>query len=716
MIQKFLDKLTTNSHQNIRPDPLDDDDAEFLLPNQSGQSHKKFQRVKHSISYLAITALISFTLLMMVWLGPGLVNHDPTGIASQSNAHIGYLQDSTQSNNPSNPSKSNQKPSKIAVTPIKPEQRPLPTHSWNPLLADRAPITHVQVKACMFPPWAFASLCSPTETAKEITLYGKWVRVPRDLSKGVGHYYTEIYYRRAQSLDLSSLKTKPITGLRVLDDSESQKPEIKSELEKFGWEPAGQNLRTGIWPKKVPAAKLWLTRSTNWNGTQEIKPITEIDVLWAKNDQVKPWWGFERIGKPVFDSTLQKTYLRCDVVVRRDIFELPHSPNLTFQPGGKFKILQISDLQFSASGGKCHSANLLPSCKEQGADNSTLIWLSDAIQQVKPDLIVLTGDQLLGGDLTFDTISTLAKFGRFFGDKMIPWTIVYGEDDEDKSLAKEEQMYMMKHMPYFVGKAGPGVPGFPEEGYPQVDELSDMGVGNYVIGVRAGVADPTQVLTLYFLDSHSYPPLTISQLWSLALGTSPTYDWLKDSQIAWYKNQSDSQPKLRRPYWPAYERFAHQTNQTEAIKKPPALMFFHIPLPEAYGPTDKNPKTGGELVFGNQIEGQLSSEKGDEFFKNAILQSNDGTSETEVKVIVNGHAHLTDTCRRHEGVWNCFSGVSSYGATAQDDWERRVRVFEVEDYGEKIKTYQLKDSRVVKTGENSKFGHVTLYDSSGSQK
>lgn len=139
---------------------------------------------------------------------------------------------------------------------------------------------------------------------------------------------------------------------------------------------------------------------------------------------------------------------------------------------------------------------------------STAKWISSLIDRTKPDLIVLSGDQLNGDGKTFDTLSTLVKIGHLIGDKQIPWTVVFGNHDADKALATEEQLYVMKRMPYFIGKAGPGVPGVDDEGNQEVDELSDMGVGNYVLGVNATHTDQTQALTLYFLDSHvgQHPP------------------------------------------------------------------------------------------------------------------------------------------------------------------------------------------------------------------
>ncbi|PLW52856.1 hypothetical protein PCANC_08713 [Puccinia coronata f. sp. avenae] len=722
---------TKQKHTQEHHDDEDEDDEQLLLPTSNGLTHKRIQHVKHSLSYLVISAAASFLLVVMIWLGPGLANHDPKGIATQSNAHVGYMnQDSAKPVIPVSANSSAARP-KLSVSKFKTDQKPLPHHSWNPLLYDPAPITHVFVKPCMFPPWAFPAFCTPHQTAREIALYGRWVRVPRDLSKGVGHYYTEIYYRRAQTLDLSSLDPKPITGLQVLDEDEETNPAIQPQLDQHNWQIAGDGLRTGIWPSKVKQANLWFTRSPTFNGSDTIiQPINEISVLWGnKTDLVQPWWGFQRLNKPVFDGDNPMNHIQCDIAVRRQMVKPETPPPLTFHKDGKFKIMQISDLHFSVSGGQCQSADGISECLRDGADATTKKWLTKAIAEAKPDLIVLGGDQQLGRDHTFDTISTLTKLGHFFAAQKIPWTLVFGNHDSDRSLATDEQMYLLKHMPFFVGRAGPGVPGFEEEGTAPVDKLSDMGVGNSLLRVNASLSDPTPLLSLYFLDSHDYPKKTLLEIWDMAMGGTKKYDWLKKSQIEWYKQESSRQPRVLRPYSPSPEYHAKaQSSDVEGQKqKPIGLMFFHIPLPEAYARADINPTTHGELVFGNQREAPLSAEVGDHFFQNAILATsisdrhppNSTTFEPEIKVIANGHAHATDTCRKHQGVYHCLSGLSSYSGAVDSKasyagWERRVRVFEVDNFGEKVSTYQLKHALDNPAHPVVRLGSHVLFDSSSS--
>lgn len=42
-----------------------------------------------------------------------------------------------------------------------------------------------------------------------------------------------------------------------------------------------------------------------------------------------------------------------------------------------------------------------------------------------------------------------------------------------------------------------------------------------------------------------------------------------------------------------------------------------------------------------------------------------------------------------KGVWNCFAGGSSYSGYSEKGFDRRIRVFQVSDYGETISTYNV---------------------------
>jgi len=119
------------------------------------------------------------------------------------------------------------------------------------------------------------------------------------------------------------------------------------------------------------------------------------------------------------------------------------------------------------------------------------------------------------------------------------------------------------------------------------------------------------------------------------------------------------------------------------------LMFFHIPLPEAYSEPDFDPQTTKLLDVGEQLEGPGSAKHNGGFFVDGVLKAPESdVGGTEVKVIANGHCHISENCRRIHGVWNCFGGGGSLSGYGKVGFDRRFRVYSISDFGETIKTYK----------------------------
>jgi hypothetical protein len=130
-------------------------------------------------------------------------------------------------------------------------------------------------------------------------------------------------------------------------------------------------------------------------------------------------------------------------------------------------------------------------------------------------------------------------------------------------------------------------------------------------------------------------------------------------------------------------------------------MFFHIPLAEAYEDGDRAHRSNavevdtyphGILELGGQNEGAGNAKHSSNIFSQGIQKAFElehGESEVaEVKVLSHGHCHLTDRCRRVSGVWMCFDGGSSFSGYGSKDFERRVRIYIVSDWGETITSYK----------------------------
>lgn len=81
--------------------------------------------------------------------------------------------------------------------------------------------------------------------------------------------------------------------------------------------------------------------------------------------------------------------------------ELPPSPVLRFNNAGNFTILQAADLHLSVGPGECRDLDEVRAieCRAVGADVYSLKWLETALDTVKPDLVVFSGDQCVGFSL-----------------------------------------------------------------------------------------------------------------------------------------------------------------------------------------------------------------------------------------------------------------------------------------------------------------------------
>jgi len=107
------------------------------------------------------------------------------------------------------------------------------------------------------------------------------------------------------------------------------------------------------------------------------------------------------------------------------------------------------------------------------SDNLTTSLLSRVISEEKPDLVVFSGDQLNGQSTSWDPKSVLAKFARAVTDKGIPWAAVFGNHDAEDGTSREDQLMLMKALPYSLVERGP---------------KDVLGVGNYVLKVMSADA------------------------------------------------------------------------------------------------------------------------------------------------------------------------------------------------------------------------------------
>ncbi|KAL6299529.1 Metallo-dependent phosphatase [Sparassis latifolia] len=548
----------------------------------------------------------------------------------------------------------------------------LPLDVWDPLLPHDTGLTEIAITQCWIDPWyapsVAGSMCYPGSTKEQDATKGKWVRVERNLNSQSGLMSLNVYYRRTRRHDLPV-----VTELRILPDRETPSP-FGADWNKVAHSvnPSGHKLY--LWYKM---SKTLAEMSAD---ERQNELVTEIDVLFG-DDQ--PWYGFEKLDMPVLDHKAIVGRESVWLTYRRGVKPPPRAPPLHFSHDGRFKIMQIADLHFSVAQGTCRDTDLSP-CS--GSDNLTSSLLSRMLDIERPDFVVFTGDQLNGQGTSWDVRSVLAKFSRSVAERGIPWAAVFGNHDDEDGDSREAQIKYMQGLPYSLVEAGPkGI----------------HGVGNYVLKVKSADPSMMHLLTLYFLDSGSYSKGFLN--W-FGFFVPTEYDWIHQDQIDWFLEQSASIDPIERPFTPdnakdmgdiwARQAADQLTPDTRRLAKPNALMFFHIPLEESYAAADVNPDTGIPLDVGlHDLEGKGSAKKQDGFFHKGLLQAMEsdhraGGNAREVKVVGNGHCHVTENCRRVQGVWLCFGGGGSYSGYGRIGFDRRVRIYDISDYGETIRTYK----------------------------
>jgi len=217
-------------------------------------------------------------------------------------------------------------------------------------------------------------------------------------------------------------------------------------------------------------------------------------------------------------------------------------------------------------------------------------------------------------------------------DRAIPWTIIFGNHDEEGDLSREEMMRSVQDIPYSLSERGP---------------LGISGTGNYVLSIHnhrhrghgweeeaSLQRDDKSRFSLYFLDSGAY---------SFSL-EYPGWDWIKDDQVEWFRQTSREITSRYRP-----------------DEIPNALAFFHIPIPEydLTEPEDTPPEDGDDdndndgdsrqitkkhksdddgRVVGNKGE-RVSSPSYNSGMFDAIFESRD------VRATTAGHDHINDYVR-----------------------------------------------------------------------
>ena len=268
----------------------------------------------------------------------------------------------------------------------------------------------------------------------------------------------------------------------------------------------------------------------------------------------------------------------------------------TKQKGTDFRILQLTDLHFGRG--------FLSIKKDKLAHNAVVTL----VERVKPDFIILTGDNIYPIPIFSGTINNM-KESKYVGNLMekfgIPWTMTFGNHDTEPFAThtrKELLEYYSSLDNCLLTDGAPGV----------------YGTGNHIVKIDS--PEGKTEMALVMLDSNMY----------LKKSFFSTFDNVHDDQIAWY-----------------IEEIKKMDGYTDPV---PSLAFMHMP-PKEYrdawaklkmGKTDEVTYHCGTIAEINDHVGFSRRKKGN-FFEEMVKFGS-------CKGIFCGHDHLNNISMTYKGI------------------------------------------------------------------
>lgn len=326
---------------------------------------------------------------------------------------------------------------------------------------------------------------------------------------------------------------------------------------------------------------------------------------------------------------------------------LGKTKDLRFNENGKFRIMQIADTQDT-----------------QNTSKDTVKFISAALDEAKPDLVVFTGDQFKGYGVSFMLGDREAKYKKAIDniikpieERGIPFTFVFGNHDAQAfGVSKEKQLEM-----YSSYKSCIAVAGDPNIG----------GLCNQYLNIRS--SDNSKVLfNLYLIDSLS----------TTADGKCAS---VTKGQIEWYKKVRDSLKDENGDYIPS-------------------ILFQHIPVPEMWEVLKEVPKSqkphaqGFRDHYGKfyDIDEQYLQKGNCDFLLETPAAPTENTGEFEAfcekgdtVAMFFGHDHNNSFMSKYKGMFIGYTqgcGFNVYGPKLN----RGVRIIDLDEKNPKqFKTHTI---------------------------
>ncbi len=325
---------------------------------------------------------------------------------------------------------------------------------------------------------------------------------------------------------------------------------------------------------------------------------------------------------------------------------------LKFNDGGKFIILQVSDAQ------DMHIPR-----------RGMFKMLNDVYDKVKPDMIVLTGDNILGNHINDAPIGnrknvktksgTLKRMKKALGyllnpieKRKIPFAFVYGNHDDRNCITKKEQAEIYGSYEYCL---------------PYNTDNDNIDCDTYNLPIYS--SDSTEkIYNIWMIDSAGSDD-----------NGENGYEYVKPETVEWYVNKSI------------------ELENENGGKPLMSLMFQHIPMPQTvqlFEECEENDKYAIKTRSGKFY--RLNEEKATGFafeYLETVAEDYgqfDAVRERgDVCAVVFGHDHLNNFTAEIDGVnivQTPGASFRSYGNVVS----RGVRVFELDEKNlTSFKTYTI---------------------------
>ncbi|MFC7618978.1 metallophosphoesterase family protein [Microlunatus sp. GCM10028923] len=305
---------------------------------------------------------------------------------------------------------------------------------------------------------------------------------------------------------------------------------------------------------------------------------------------------------------------------------------LSFGKDGSFTIVQFNDTQ-----------------DDEQIDRRTIELMEKTLDSVKPDLVIMNGDNITGG--CEDALAMRQAMNNVvlpMESRKIPWAVTFGNHDEDSTpdtgLDEPDMLAFYRSYAHNLNRPGP-------------DDVTGTGNMNLIINGSSG---RRPAFNLFLLDSGRYAPEKIA---GQDFEGYPTWDWLRMNQVHWYTETS-------------------RRVEREAGRTVPGLMFIHIPLWEYrfmwWGSVDGRTAADHERavarhkIIGERNEDECPGPINSGMFS-AILDRGD------VKGVFCGHDHVNTYVGDYYGVLLGYAGNTGFGtyglAGADRNRLRGARVF-----------------------------------------